>query len=58
MKSSLKAYHGRKRENFAYRLKLLVHFPIGLGLLVASLPWILLVGSLGSVRLENLELRG
>ena len=31
MKSSLKAYHQRKRENFAHGLELLVHFQIGLG---------------------------
>ena len=31
MKSSLKAYHGRKRENFAHGLELLVHVQIGLG---------------------------
>ena len=31
MKSSLKAYHGRMRENFAHGLELLVYFQIGMG---------------------------
>ena len=31
LKSSLKAYHERTRENFACGLDLLVHFQIGLG---------------------------
>ena len=31
MKSSLKAYHFRRREKFAHELVLLVHFQIGLG---------------------------
>ena len=58
MKSSLKAYQGRRRENIAHGLKVLVHFQIGLGLLVTTLMWLLLVGSLGSVLLQNLEMRG
>ena len=53
MKSSLKAYHGRMRENFACGLELLVHFKIGLGFRVISgfspmasfggFPWLLSV---------------
>ena len=58
MKSSLKAYNGGKGGNIARGLKLLVHFQIGLKLVVTSLPWLLLVGFHGSVLLENLELRG
>jgi hypothetical protein len=51
MKSSLKAYHRRMKDNFACGLELLVHFQIGLGFkvirgfsLVASFndfPWLL-----------------
>ena len=57
-KSSLKAYQGHKRDISAHGLELLVHVQIGLGLSVAYLIWLLLVGSLGSVLLEMLEMRG
>ena len=45
MESSLKAYHGRRRENIARGLELLIHFQISLGfeLSVASLLWLLSV---------------
>ena len=37
MISLLKAYHGRKRENLAHGLELLVHFQIGLEFQILSL---------------------
>ena len=56
MKSSLKAYHGRKMENFARGLELLVHFQISLGFKVIG--GFSHVASFGSVLLKKLELKG